>query len=48
MRQMVVDAMSVLFQKSTQQMLCDKYSKNDVTLIPKNANVIWREKYAVS
>jgi hypothetical protein len=24
----------------------DKCSKNDVTLIPKNADVIWRENYA--
>jgi hypothetical protein len=30
------------------QMLCEKCSKNDVTLIPKNADVIWREKYVGS
>jgi hypothetical protein len=35
------------FQKITRQMLCDKCSKNDVTLIPP-ANVKWREKYAGS
>jgi hypothetical protein len=45
MRQIVADAISVLFQKITRQMLCDKCSKNDVTL-PKNADVIWRENYA--
>jgi hypothetical protein len=29
---MVADAIPVLFQKITRQMLCDKCSKNDVTL----------------
>jgi hypothetical protein len=43
MRQIVADAIPK-FQKITRQMLCDKCSKNDVTLIPKNANVLWREK----
>jgi hypothetical protein len=42
MRQIFADAISK-FQKITRQMLCDKCSKNDVTLIPKNANVLWRE-----
>ena len=32
MRQIVPDAISVLFQKITRQMLCDKCSKNEVTL----------------
>ena len=32
MRQILADAISVLFQKITRQMLCDKCSKNDVTL----------------
>jgi hypothetical protein len=44
MRQILADAISK-FQKITRQMLCDKCSKNDVTLIPP-ANVIWREHYA--
>jgi hypothetical protein len=43
MRQILADAISK-FQKITRQMLCDKCSKNDVTLIPP-ANVIWRENY---
>jgi hypothetical protein len=30
-------------QKITRQMLCDKCSKNDVTLIPQNIDVLWRE-----
>jgi hypothetical protein len=34
MRQIVADAISK-FQKITRQMLCDKCSKNDVTLILK-------------
>ena len=34
------------FQKITRQMLCDKCSKYDVTLIPQNVDVLWREKYA--
>ena len=42
---MVADAIWK-FEKITRQMLCDKCSKNDVTLIPKNANVLWRENYA--
>ena len=45
MRQILADAISK-FQKITRQMLCDKCSKNDVTLIPQNDNVIWRENYA--
>jgi hypothetical protein len=32
------------FQKITRQMLCDKCSKNDVTLIPQNVDVLWRGK----
>jgi hypothetical protein len=44
MRQIVADAISK-FQKITRQMLCDKCSKNDVTLIPP-AYVLWREHYA--
>jgi hypothetical protein len=44
MRQILADAISK-FQKITRQMLCDKCSENDVTLIPP-ANVIWREHYA--
>ena len=44
MRQILADAIPK-FQKITRQMLCDKCSKNDVTLIPP-ANVIWREHYA--
>jgi hypothetical protein len=36
MRQIVADAIPK-FQKITRQMLCDKCSKNDVALIPKNA-----------
>ena len=44
MRQIVADAISK-FQKITRQMLCDKCSKYDVTLIPP-ANVLWRENYA--
>jgi hypothetical protein len=43
MRQIFADAIWK-FQKITRQMLCDKCSKNDVTPIPKNANVLWREK----
>jgi hypothetical protein len=41
-RQIFADAISK-FQKITRQMLCDKCSKNDGTLIPKNANGLWRE-----
>ena len=36
MRQIVADAISK-FQKITRQMLCDKCSKNDVTLIPQTS-----------
>jgi hypothetical protein len=43
MRQILAAAISQ-FQKITRQMLCDKRSKNDVTLILKNADVLWREK----
>jgi hypothetical protein len=43
MRQILADAISK-FQKIPRQMLCDKCSKYDVTLIPP-ANVIWRENY---
>ena len=50
MRQILADAISK-FKKITRQMLCDKCSKNDVTLtlkmLPsyggKNADVIWGE-----
>ena len=45
MRQILADVIPK-FQKITRQMLCDKCSKNDVTLIPQNANVIWRENFA--
>ena len=45
MRQILADVIPK-FQKITRQMLCDKCSKNDVTLIPQNANVIRRENYA--
>jgi hypothetical protein len=45
MRQIVADAISK-FQKITRQMLCDKCSKNDVTHIPQNVDVLWRENYA--
>jgi hypothetical protein len=38
MRQIFADAIPILFQKITQQMLCDKFSKNDVTLIPQTSN----------
>jgi hypothetical protein len=37
MRQILADAISK-FQKITRQMLCDKCSKNDVTLIPQTSN----------
>jgi hypothetical protein len=37
MRQILADAISK-FQKFTRQMLCDKCSKNDVTLIPQNVD----------
>jgi hypothetical protein len=39
MRQIVADAISK-FQKITRQMLCDKCSKNDVTLIPKKCKPV--------
>jgi hypothetical protein len=39
MRQILADAISK-FQKITRQMLCDKCSKNDVTLIPKKCNPV--------
>jgi hypothetical protein len=45
MRQILADAIPK-FQKITRQMLCDKCSKYDVTLIPQNVDVLWREKYA--
>ena len=45
MRQILADAIPK-FQKITRQMLCDKCSKNDVTLIPP-ANVIWWKNYAI-
>jgi hypothetical protein len=35
MRQIFADAIAVLFQKITRQMLCDKCSKNDAILILK-------------
>ena len=47
MRQILADAIPK-FQKITRQMLCDKCSKNDVTLIPQNVDFIWRENYAGS
>ena len=39
MRQILADAIPK-FQKITRQMLCDKCSKNDVTLIPKKCNPV--------
>ena len=42
MRQIVADAISK-FQKITRQMLCDKCSKNDVTLILKMLTSYGRE-----
>jgi hypothetical protein len=39
MRQILADAIPK-FQKITRQMLCDKCSKNDVTLIPKKCKPV--------